>query len=72
MIVVQGPRVQHWMNGQKLLEYELWSPDWEAKVKASKFNDYPHYGRAAKGYIGIQGDHDGVLMIRNVRIRPLP
>jgi len=72
MIVVQGARVQHWLNGQKLLEYELWSPDWEAKVKASKFNDYPNYGRAKSGYIGIQGDHDGQLWIRNVRIRPLP
>jgi hypothetical protein len=72
LIVVQGARVQHWLNGQKLLEYELWSPDWEAKVKASKFNDYPNYGRAKSGYIGIQGDHDGELSIRNVRIRPLP
>jgi len=72
MIVVQGPRVQHWLNGQKLLEYELWSPDWEAKVKASKFVDYPHYGLARSGYIGIQGDHDGALTIRNLRIRPLP
>lgn len=72
LIVVQGPRVQHWMNGQKLLEYELWSPDWEAKVKASKFNEWPLYGRAQRGHIAIQGDHEGKLSIRNIRIRPLP
>ena len=72
LIVVQGARVQHWMNGQKLLEYELWSPDWEAKVKASKFVDWPNYGRAKTGYIGIQGDHDGALSLRNVRIRTIP
>jgi hypothetical protein len=71
LIVVNGNRVQHWLNGQKLLEYELGSPDWEAKVKASKFVEYPKYGRAARGYIGIQGDHDGMLSIRNVRIREL-
>lgn len=71
LIVVSGNRVQHWLNGQKLLEYELGSPDWEAKVKASKFIEYPKYGRATRGYIGIQGDHDGVLSIRNVRIREL-
>ena len=71
LIVVNGNRVQHWLNGQKLLEYELGSPDWEAKVKASKFGEYPKYGRATRGYIGIQGDHDGVLSIRNVRIREL-
>ena len=71
LIVVNGSRVQHWLNGQRLLEYELGSPDWEAKVKASKFVAYPNYGRAARGYIGIQGDHDGVLSLRNVRIREL-
>jgi hypothetical protein len=72
LIVVQGARVQHWMNGQKLLEYDLWTPEWEAKVKASKFGAWPNYGRAHRGYIGIQGDHDGVLALRNIRIRPLP
>jgi 3-keto-disaccharide hydrolase len=71
LIVVQGNRVQHWMNGQKLLEYELLSPDWEAKVKASKFGAWPNYGRAKSGYIAIQGDHDGVLSLRNIRIREL-
>ncbi len=72
LIVVKGDTVQHWMNGQKLLEYVLGSPDWQAKVKASKFADYPKYGMAPRGYIGIQGDHDGTLAIRNVRIRTLP
>jgi hypothetical protein len=71
LIVVNGNTVQHWMNGQKLLEYELGSPDWVAKVKASKFVAYPNYGRAARGYIGIQGDHDGTLSIRNMRTREI-
>jgi hypothetical protein len=72
LIVVNGNRVQHWLNGQKMVEYELGSPDWVAKVKASKFLAYPNYGLAKRGYIGIQGDHDGALFIRNVRIRELP
>jgi hypothetical protein len=71
-IVVNGNHVEHWMNGQKLLEYELGSPDWEAKVKASKFKDWPNYGRAARGHIGIQGDHSGTLELRNVKLRELP
>jgi len=70
-IVVKGAHVEHWLNGTRLLEYELWSPDWEAKVKASKFVDYPNYGRAKRGYIGIQGDHAGALALRNIRIREL-
>ena len=71
LIVANGNTVQHWLNGQKLLEYEIGSADWLEKVKASKFAAYPNYGRAAKGYIAIQGDHDGTLSIRNVRIREL-
>ena len=71
LIVVNGNTVQHWLNGQRLLEYELGSPDWEAKVKASKFAPYPNYGRAKSGHIAIQGDHTGMLSIRNVRIRVL-
>ena len=70
-IVVKGPHVEHWLNGTKMVEYELWSPDWEAKVKASKFNEYPKYGRAKRGHIGIQGDHEGQLQLRNIRIREL-
>ena len=71
-IVVNGAHVEHWLNGKLLLEYTLWSPDWEAKVKASKFAEWPGYGREQSGHIGIQGDHDGSLAIRNVRIKVLP
>jgi len=70
-IVARGPHVEHWLNGVKLVEYELGSPDWEAKVAASKFAAYPHYGRAARGRIALQGDHDGALAFRNIRIREL-
>ncbi len=70
-IVARGAHVEHWLNGQKVVDYELWSPDWEAKVKASKFSAYPDYGRAKTGHIALQGDHDGSLWIRNMRIRGL-
>jgi len=70
-IIVKGAHVEHWLNGKKLLEYTLWSPDWKAKVKASKFAAYPNYGLAKSGYIGIQGDHDGTLTLRNIKVREL-
>ncbi len=70
-IVAKGPHVEHWLNGVKLLEYELWSPDWEAKVKASKFAAYPNFGRAKKGHIALQGDHSGTLAFRNIRVREI-
>lgn len=71
-IICKGSHVEHWLNGTKIVEYELWSPDWEAKVKASKFVEYPSYGRATYGHIAFQGDHDGELSLRNIRIRVLP
>jgi hypothetical protein len=71
-IIAKGARVEHWLNGQKVVQYELWSPDWEAKVKASKFNEWPKYGRGTSGYIAIQGDHEGMLSLRNVKIRTAP
>ena len=71
-IIARGAHVEHWLNGQKVVQYELWSPDWEAKVKASKFRDWPNYGRSKSGYLAIQGDHNGMLALRNVKIRTLP
>jgi hypothetical protein len=68
-IVAKGPHIEHWLNGFKLLEYEVGSPDWEAKVAASKFAKWPHYGRAPKGHFALQGDHNGALAFRNIRIR---
>jgi hypothetical protein len=70
-IVARGAHVEHWLNGFKMEEYELWSPDWEARVKASKFSAWPNYGRAKKGHIALQGDHNGTLAFRNIRIREL-
>jgi hypothetical protein len=71
-IVIKGDHVEHWLNGQKVVEYDLGSPDWKAKVAASKFSKYPNYGLAKAGFIGIQGDHSGSLALRRIRIRELP
>jgi hypothetical protein len=71
-IVVNGTHVEHWMNGQLVVAYDLESSDWKAKVAASKFSKYPNYGLAKSGFIGIQGDHPGSLAVRRIRIRELP
>lgn len=70
-IVVRGNHVEHWMNGKKLLSYTLGSPDWAAKVKKSKFGAWANYGKATTGLIGVQGDHNGRLELRNIKIRVL-
>ena len=71
-IVVNGAHVEHWLNDKKVADYELWSPDWKAKVAGSKFVKYPNYGLAKKGYIAIQGDHSGLLSLRFIQIHELP
>lgn len=71
-IVARGNHVEHWLNGFLMEQYELLSPDWEAKVAASKFKAWPHYGRSTRGHIALQGDHNGELSFRNMRIRELP
>ena len=70
-IIAKGAHIEHWLNDVKVVEYELWSPDWEAKVKATKFNAWPKFGRAKRGHIGLQGDHEGPLGFRNIRVREL-
>ena len=69
-LVVRGARVEHWMNGEKLLEYELGSPDWKRRMMASKFATIPRYGREPRGHIAIQ-DHGDPVAFRNVKIRRL-
>lgn len=70
-LVVNGHHVEHWLNGEKLLEYELLSPAWEELVKKSKFAQMPRYGRETTGRIALQ-DHGDLVWYRNIKIRPLP
>ena len=70
-LVVNGPHVEHWLNGTRVVEYELWTPAWEAKVAATKFAQWPGYGRARRGHIALQ-DHGDRVAYRNIRIRVLP
>jgi len=69
-IIIKGPRVEHWLNDVKVVEYELWSEDWVRRKKISKWKDYPFYGIAEEGYIGLQ-DHGGLTCFRNIKIRKL-
>jgi len=70
-LLVKGKHVEHWLNGVKVVEYDLGSADWQAKLKASKFAGHPHYGGNVTGYIGLQ-DHGDQVAYRNIKIRVLP
>ncbi|MEO7520968.1 MAG: DUF1080 domain-containing protein [Gemmatimonas sp.] len=70
-VVVRGTHVEHWLNAQKVAEFEYGSPDFTERVARSKFGRWPNFAKAPRGLIGIQGDHGGVLSIRDMRIREL-
>jgi hypothetical protein len=69
-IVVKGTHIEHWLNGVKIVEYEIGSPDWQALVAASKFKETPKYGRNRKGHIVLQ-DHGDKVWYRKIKIRTL-
>jgi hypothetical protein len=69
-LVVDGPRVEHWLNGEKIVEYEKGSADWNAKVAASKFKAFPNFGKPTRGHIVLQ-DHGDRVWFRNIRLRPI-
>lgn len=71
-IVVRGSHVTYWMNGHRIVDYDLGSSEWKKRIAASKFSAYPGYGLAPEGLIGIQGNHPGGVKIRNMRIKVLP
>lgn len=80
-IVAKGAHVEHWLNGKLIAQYEMWSPEWNRKLhgdpadptsKPLKFAPYKDFGMAKKGHIAIQGDHNGALSLRNIRIRAIP
>lgn len=66
-VVVANGRVEHWLNGVKVVDAPCAGAEWDAMVKASKFARWP-FGRAAKGRIALQ-DHGDEVAFRNLRIR---
>ncbi len=69
-IVVNGPHVEHWLNGKKVLEYEMWTDDWNERVANGKWKDYPDYGKAETGHIALQ-DHGSKIWFKNIMIKEL-
>lgn len=69
IIVVNG-NVEHWLNGKKIVSYELWTDDWKKRVQESKWKNYPGYGTANKGHISLQ-DHGSIVKYRNIKIKDL-
>lgn len=69
-LVVDNGHVEHWLNGKRIVQYDIGSDDWNERVKNSKFADWEHFAEFRKGYIGLQ-DHSDKVWFRNIRVREL-
>ena len=69
-IVVNDGHVEHWLNGQQVVAYDLGTDDWKEAVAQTKFKDFPGYGQASAGHIALQ-DHGDRVWFSNIRIRAL-
>lgn len=75
-VVVDNGKVSHYQNGEKVLEYEIWTPAWTEMLQSCKFSEQewpeafvllntPH-----AGHMAFQ-DHGDEVWIRNVRVKEL-
>jgi len=75
VIKVKDGHVTHTQNGEKVCEYTLWTPEWDAMIANSKFKDWeylqPGVGPAKEGFIGLQDHNDFGCSFRNIKIREL-
>ncbi|HUU38029.1 MAG TPA: DUF1080 domain-containing protein [Candidatus Desulfaltia sp.] len=59
---------EHWLNGSKVLKFDLGTPQMEEFVAASKYRDIPGFAEKRRGHIVLQ-DHGSAVWFRNIRIR---
>jgi len=70
-IVCDNGHVEHWLNGEKILEFDAYTDEWFALKNSGKWADAPEYGLARRGVICLQ-DHGYPASFRNVKIKELP
>jgi hypothetical protein len=69
-VVFRGGHGEHWLNGAKVVEFDLGTPEMEARVAASKFKSIPGFADSRPGHIVLQ-DHGSAVWFRSIKVRPL-
>jgi hypothetical protein len=69
-IVVRGWKIEHWLNGEQVVDVDLGSAAGRALIAESKFKDMPSYATLPRGHLALQ-DHDEAVYFRNLKIRDL-
>ncbi len=70
-ILFDNGHVEYWLNGEKIVEFEAWTPEWFALKNSGKWAGAPEYGLSATGVISLQ-DHGSKVWFKNMKIRELP
>jgi hypothetical protein len=69
-IIFKDAHVEHWLNGEKIVEFQAWTDDWNKRRTTGKWKDFPDYGKAKTGGIALQ-DHGNKVFFKNIRIHKL-
>ncbi len=69
-IVVNKGHVEHWLNGTKVVDYQLWTDEWTQKKATGNWKETPGHGMTKKGHIALQ-DHGSEAWFKNIKIREL-
>ena len=69
-IVFVGSHGEHWLNGEKVVEYETDTAKFDEAYAVSKFAKIPGFREQKNGHIVLQ-DHGGAVWYRNIKIKPV-
>ena len=67
-VVAQGTRIEHWLNGKRILEVDTASDEWKDRIAKSKFKSFKEFAAEKPGPILLQ-DHGNEIWFRNIVIR---
>ncbi|MEL6923509.1 MAG: DUF1080 domain-containing protein [Bacteroidota bacterium] len=69
-LVITDTKGEHWLNGKKVVEFDMHDDSWSKMIADSKFKNMPDFGKFKGGHIALQ-DHSDKVWYRNIRIREL-